>query len=96
MNPTYEITIKIRTPVGLTDVGSFSLGTNMEFALSTFDGLKGESNDIHDAAIRLCLVEKSGKTSLRELKNIGCILNEFAANSKIIVRDVFKFYNLEQ
>ena len=96
MKPTYEIVIKIRTQDGITDAGYFSLGTNLEFALSTFGSLKGESNDTHDAAICLCLIEKNGKASPRQLKNIGCILNELADNCKIIARDVFKLLNLEK
>lgn len=96
MNPSYEIVIKIRTPIGLTDIGSYTLGTNLEFALSTFDSLKGESNDNHDAIIRLCLVEKNEKSAPKLLKSTGCILNEYAHNSKVIVRDVFKLLNLEK
>ena len=96
MKPIYEIVVKTRTSDGLVDVGSFSLGTNLDFALTTFDSLKGESNDTNDAAIRLCLIEKSGKASPKQLKSIGCILNEFAHNSKVIIRDVFKLLNLEK
>lgn len=96
MNPTYEIVIKIKTSEGFADAGCFSLGTDSDFALATFDSLKGESNDAGDAAIRLCLMEKYGKSSIKQLKSIGCILNEFAHNSKVIVRDVFKFLNLEK
>lgn len=81
---------------GLTDVGSFSLGTNLDFALTTFDSFKGEANDEHDALIRLCLLEKNGKLPPKQLKSIGCILNEFSENSKVIARDVFKFLNLEK
>jgi hypothetical protein len=96
MNPVYEITISIKTPAGLTQIGSLSLGAGKQFALSTFDSLKGETGDTQDAPIRLCLVEKTGQTSARQLKCIGCILNEYAANAKLIVRDVFKVHNLGQ
>lgn len=95
MKPCYEITMKIRTTTGLADIGLFSLGTDLDFALTVFDSFKGERNDNHNAIIHLCLVEKSGKLPPKELKSIGCILNEFAENSKIIARDVFKFLNLE-
>jgi hypothetical protein len=96
MNPTYQIAIKIRTPEGLADAGYFSLGTDLDFALSTFDSLKGEFNDTNDADIRICLIEKSAKAPSKQLKSIGCILNEFADNSKVIVRDIFKLLNLEK
>jgi len=96
MNPVYEIIVKMRTPDGFIDVVFFSLGTNPDLALSTFNSLRGDPNDNHDAIIRLCLVEKSEKTAPKQLKSIGCILNAFAENSKIIARDVFKFNNLEK
>ena len=51
--------------------------------------LKGESNDNHDAIIRVCLIEKKEKASPKQLKSIGCIPDEFAENSKFIVRDIF-------
>ena len=96
MNTSYEITIKIRTPDGVTDIGSFSLGTDLDFALSTFSNLKGKNNDSDNAVICLCLVEKSEKASPRQLNSIGCILNEYAENTKIIARDIFKFLSLEK
>lgn len=96
MNTSYEIVVKIRTPIGLIDVGSYLLGKDLEFALSAFDNLKGESNDNHDAIIRLFLIEKNEKASPKQLKSIGCILDEFAENSKFIARDVFKFLSLEK
>lgn len=94
MSPTYEITVKIKTPDGFKDIGSFTLGTDLKLALSTFDSLKAESNGT-DTAIRLCLMEKNGETSCKQIRNIGCILKDFAANSMIILRDAFKFYSLE-
>lgn len=96
MNSAYEIVIEIMTPEGFREVGLFSLGTDMDFALSTFDSLKGRADDSLDAAIRLCLVEKNDKTVIRQLKSIGCILNEFSENVKVIARDVFKLLNLEK
>lgn len=96
MNPTYEIVVKITTPNGLTDVGVYSLGANLDFALSIFNSLKGEYDDNDDAIIRLCLIEKNGKIPPKQLISVGCILDEFAANSRIIIRDVFKLRNLEK
>ena len=95
MNSKYEVLVKIRTPTGYADSGIFSLGTDLDFAWSTFHSFKGDTDDSHDAAIRLCLVEKIGQRSQRQLTSVGCRLNEYAENAKVIARDVFKLLNLK-
>ncbi len=95
MNSRYEVVVKIRTPTGYADTGIFSLGTDLDFARSTFNSFKGNTDDSHDAAIRLCLMEKIGQTSQKQLRSMGCRLSEYVENSKTIAREVFKLLNLK-
>lgn len=95
METTYHIIVDITTTKGLLEVGSFYLGNDVEFATTTFDNLMGMPYS-NDAIIRMSLVE-TGKGALpKTLNGIGCILNEYAENCKIITRDVFKYYNLKK
>ena len=95
METTYHIITDITTTQGLLEVGSFYLGNDVEFATATFDNLKGLPNS-NGAVIRMSLVKTAKGSIPITLNSIGCILNEYAENCKIITRDVFKFYNLEK
>ena len=95
METTYRIIVDITTAQGLLEVGSFYLGNDLAFARTTFDNLEGLP--VSDTAIiRMSLMETGRDSIPKCLNSIGCILNEYAENCKIITRDVFKFYNLEK
>ncbi len=96
METTYYIIVDIATAQGLTEVGSFQLGSDLDFAATTFDNLKGVPGDADNSIIRMSLIEIGTDSIPKTLKSIGCILNQCAENCKIIVRDVFKLYSLQK
>jgi hypothetical protein len=96
MDSTYNIAISIKSPEGLLEIGSFLLGTNTDFAYSTFNNLKGNVAISNDTIIRIDLIKKEEGSLPILLKTIGCTLNQYAENCKIIIRDLFTFFTLEK
>jgi hypothetical protein len=96
METMYHIVVDVTTTRGLTEVGSFQLGSDLEFATTTFDALKGIQNGADDSIIRMSLIEIGIDSIPNTIKSIGCTLNQCAENCKIIVRDVFKLNSLQK
>lgn len=94
MKSRYDIAISIKTPEGMIKVGGFLIGNDAEFANTTFDSLKGNSEIDEHCLLRIDLVNKGGDYETF-LKSISCSLDEYTENSKIITRDVFKYFTLE-
>ena len=96
MNTVYKIIINIKTLQGMLEVGSFFLGSDADFAHSVFDNLKRDLTTKDDVMLRIDLEKKDSDNLPVILKSISCTLDEYAENCKIITRDVFKFFTLEQ
>ena len=96
MDTAYNIVVSIRTVGGMMETGTFYLGSDKDFAHSVFDSLQGDLTADDDVLIRIDL-EKNMKNMLPvRQKRISCTLNQYAQNCKIITREVFKFFALEQ
>jgi len=77
-------------------IGTFFLGPDTDFAHSVFDSLQGGLTATENVLIRVDL-EKNGDGVLPvRLKSKSCTLNQYAENCRIITRDIFKFFTLEQ
>jgi len=96
MDTVYNIVVSIRTIQGMMETGNFYLGADKDFAHSVFDSLLGDPTADDDVLIRIDLEKKERNKLPVRLKRISCTLNQYAQNSKIITRDVFKFFALEQ
>lgn len=96
MDTTYNIVISIRTLHGMLEIGTFFLGTDVDFAQRVFDGLQGASILEDDALIRIDLEKKESDILPARLVSISCTLDEYAENCKVITRDIFKFFTLEK
>jgi hypothetical protein len=81
---------------GMMETGTFYLGTDKDFANSVFDSLEGDLTGDDDVLIRIDLEKKEKDILPIRLKRISCTLDQYAENCKIITRDVFKFFALEQ
>ncbi|MGN7890055.1 hypothetical protein ACN9ML_00625 [Dyadobacter endophyticus] len=90
---SYEIAANVKAPGGWRPFGYFQVGYDQEKAVAIFEGLQGIPGN-HGAALRLELFEHVGDESLL-VAHKGCTLDEFTVNSRIIARDVFKYFNLE-
>ncbi len=96
MDTVYNIVVSIRTMQGMMETGKFYLGADEDFAQSVFDNLEGDLTADDDVLIRVDLEKKESNMLPVRLKRICCTLNQYAHNCKIITRDVFKFFALEQ
>ena len=96
MDTIYTVVISIRTLQGMQEIGTFFLGTEVDFANSVFDSLKGDLTSKDDVLIRVDLEKKEEGILPVRMKSISCTLNQYAENCKIITRDIFKFFTLEQ
>ncbi len=96
MENVYNIVVSIRTLQGMREAGNFYLGTDEDFANSVFDDMQGDITADDDVLIRIDLEKKTEGLLPERLRRICCTLNQYAHNCKIITRDVFKYFTLEQ
>ena len=96
MESIYRITINIKVVNGWQEIGSFTFGSDRDFAFATFDLLQGTIKIDETALLRLDLVEQK-TDGLDIIRNsLNCTLQEQAGNCKIITREMFKFLNIEK
>ena len=91
---SYEIAVSVKVPGGWHSFGCFQVGYDKDKAAATFDSLESTSEG-HDAALRRELFEYEQGAECPLIAQKGCTLDEFAVNTRIIARDVFKYFNLE-
>jgi len=94
METQYFITINIRMPEGMLEIGRFLIGNVHSLVVDTFDSLNG-SADISKSILRVDLIKMQQDELPLCLKSIGCTLDEYVENCRIITRDAFKFFTLE-
>lgn len=95
METTYYIVLNMKTVNGFESYGRFFIGNNKEFAQSLFLKLKG-TEEVNETDI-LHLDFMQTKYSLPvNIKMINCTLEELSVNCRIITKEVFKFFNLEE
>jgi hypothetical protein len=89
---SYEIAINVKVPGGWQPFGYFQVGYDKVQAETTFDRLQGtpESND---TALRLELFAHTRGDALL-IAQKGCTLDQLAQNTKIVAKDVFKYFSL--
>ena len=94
METTYFITINMKVPQGMMEVGRFFIGNHKAWAMESFGRLQGESKARKDDVLRLDLLEKhEGMYFL--LGQLSCTLELLEQNCKLITIDAFKYFNLE-
>jgi hypothetical protein len=95
METLYQLVVNIQTPKGMLEIGRFYLGTSLHFAESTFDSLGGGTDLNKYPSIRLDLLGTSDGGLPACLKSIGCNLDQYTANCRIITREVFRHLMFE-
>ena len=95
MEASYHVTVNIQTPMGMLEIGNFFLGTEKSFAEETMDELEG-SNNLGAASIRLDLLSTTLDNLPVCIKSIGCNLDQYASNCKILTREVFRHFMFEK
>ena len=95
METIFYIVLNIRTINGFESFARFYVGNNKEFAYRLFNKLKGTAADENESILQLDLMETKENLPLN-LQMIGCTLEELAENCKIIAKETFKFFTLQQ
>lgn len=94
MEKQFYILLSLRTSKGFELCGQYVLGNNSKAAFRLFDELQGDEHLIDAGCLHLDLLEASGEFP-EKIKTKCCRLDQYAANSKLIVREIFRQKNLE-
>lgn len=95
MHPGFYIKVNIRKGRSYECFAQFFLGDNKKFARTVFEKLQGSKKVGEDNILLMDLVETMDGLPVN-MDMISCKLEELAENSKIITREVFKFYNMKE
>lgn len=94
MEPKFYIVITMKTVNGFESLSKFYLGSDKDFAYDTFHKLKGNDNITQESILHMELIESQYELPLN-LKLRSCTLEELGENCKLIIRELFKYYNLQ-
>ena len=95
MNEVFNITVDMKVAEGYVEYGRFLINTDLKTAQDTFDQLSGILYTGNDLPLRLSLV-RSGSLPDEVLTTKYCTLDELGRNCRLITRELFKYYNLDQ
>jgi hypothetical protein len=90
----FHIILNIKTGKGFECFGKFFVGNNRQSATTIFQKLSGKTDVDEKTILSLELMETKQGLPLN-LQIIGCTLQELAENCKIITKETFKIFNLE-
>ncbi|WP_291910703.1 hypothetical protein [Chitinophaga sp. CB10] len=92
---TYHLTVNIQTPKGMLETGTFFLGADRQFAETIFDNMAGSKDLAKYPSIRLDLLASTGDLLPVCLKRMGCNLEQYAGNCKMLTRELFRHFMFE-
>jgi hypothetical protein len=94
MTTQFYIVFNIKTSKGPESFGRFFIGNNRERADEIFRQLKGTGAD-EEHILYLDFMETVDGLPVN-LKMITCTMDQLAENCRIITKEVFKLFNLEE
>ena len=94
MDTTFYITFSMKTERGTDSFGRFYIGDNRDDAYLIFRKLKGSSEIAGPNVLFIDFMETVNGLPVN-IKMIACTLEQLAENCRIITRELFKLYNLE-
>lgn len=92
---TFYILISIRTGEGFECFGKYNLGNNRKTATTIFRQMKGNP-EVDMKTMLMMELEETVNGLPVNLQMVACTLEELAYNTKIIVKEKFKFVNLKE
>jgi hypothetical protein len=95
MNEVFYITADMKGCQGYIEYCRFILGTGIEAAQDIFEQLLGLPDTGSEGMLRLSLVQP-GSAPYEVLATKYCTLNELGNNCRLITRELFKYYNLDE
>jgi hypothetical protein len=94
MTTQFYILLNVKTSRGPESFGRFFIGNNRERAYGVFKQMKGTEVDEKNV---LCLDFMETVEGLPvNLKMITCTLDQLGENCRIVTKEVFKLFNLEE
>jgi len=93
METRYVITISIKTPQGYMETGEFFIGNQLPEAIALFNQLQGHMDPALTPVLKMELCVKKGGDNL-VLQRLSCTLQQLTDNIKLIVKEIFKIFNL--
>ncbi|MBS1528751.1 MAG: hypothetical protein JSU01_00465 [Bacteroidetes bacterium] len=94
MKTQFYILLSLRTPGGFENYGHFDFGHDREAADKLFTQLEGSKELTDRCILHIDLMETVNLLPVK-IKTICCTLDQFARNSKLIAREIFKQKNLK-
>ncbi len=95
MENSFCIKLTIRTARGYEVFGEFFIGSNRKVAEQIFGQLKGDREVDDQNILQLDLMESRNGLPVN-IRMLGCDLNELQDNCRIITKEMFRIFNLEQ
>ena len=94
MEARFIVVISMKTLRGYMITGQFFVGNDPKYANDLFAQLEGVDRKIQSPVLKMELqVEKAGDRQV--LQQLSCTLQQLTANTRCIVRETFKLFNLE-
>jgi hypothetical protein len=90
---SFYIKCTLKTVNGFEYFATFYIGNDRDFAEAIFRKLKGNHEVNEHNILQLDFVESKQNLPVN-LKMIHCNLDEMAQNSRMITKEMFKYYNL--
>lgn len=94
MNTQFYIVLNVKTNKGPESFGRFFIGNNRERAYEIFKQMKGTGADEKNV-LYIDFMETIDGLPVN-LKILSCTMTQLAENCKIITKEVFKLFNLEE
>lgn len=95
MDTQFYILLNVKTVTGLESYGKFFIGGNRQVAYSLFERLRGDRKVNERNILYVELMETQEGLPVN-LKLLSCTLDELMFNCRLITKEVFKFYNLNE
>jgi hypothetical protein len=95
MQTTYYLLMNLRTSAGLENYGRFYLGNHRDNAYAIFGMLNGRADISQQNTLFVELMETKDGLPVN-IQLLPCTLDELAENCRIITRELFKMYNLQE
>lgn len=94
METQFYILLSFKTPVGFDTYGQYFFGDERIAAYNLFDRLEGSKDLAENRPLHIDLMETVDDLPVK-IKSICCTLDELAANTKLIAKEIFRLKNLK-
>ena len=94
METQFYILLSLKTIRGFENYGQYFLGNNRQAALDIFEQLKGNDDITGPCVLHMDFMETVDELPVK-IRTICCTLDELGGNCKVIAKEAFRLFNLE-